>query len=68
MSERDELLTPAEVAQMFRVNIRTVTGWARAGKLSKVRNLGGDMRFRASDVGRLRVDDSRQGESGPSPS
>ena len=38
MSE-NELLTPAEVAAMFRVNPKTVTRWARAGKISAVRTL-----------------------------
>jgi excisionase family DNA binding protein len=48
--ERDELLTPAEVAAMFRVNPKTVTRWARSGKLSAIRTLGGHRRFRASEV------------------
>ena len=29
--EPEELLTPSEVAAMFRVNPKTVTRWARAG-------------------------------------
>jgi excisionase family DNA binding protein len=62
MTERDELLTPAEVAQMLDVRVKTVTGWARAGKLSQVHNVGGDMRFRASDVRHLSDADIRQGE------
>src|SRR2546423_831499 len=33
-AERNDLLTPAEVAVLFRVNPKTVTRWARAGKLS----------------------------------
>ena len=45
-----ELLTPGEVAEMFRVNPKTVTRWARAGRLSAVRTLGGHRRFRASEV------------------
>ena len=48
----NELLTPAEVALMFRVNPKTVTRWARAGKISAVRTLGGHRRFRASEVRR----------------
>ena len=47
---RDELLTPAEVAQMFRVNPKTVTRWARAGKITAIRTLGGHRRFRASEI------------------
>ena len=49
----NELLTPAEVAIMFRVNPKTVTRWARAGKISAVRTLGGHRRFRASEIRRL---------------
>lgn len=46
----DTLLTPAEVAQMFRVNPKTVTRWARAGKITAIRTLGGHRRFRASEI------------------
>jgi excisionase family DNA binding protein len=49
----NELLTPSEVAEMFRVNPKTVTRWARAGKISAVRTLGGHRRFRASEIRRL---------------
>lgn len=48
-----ELLTPAEVAAMFRVNPKTVTRWARAGKISAIRTLGGHRRFRASEIAAL---------------
>jgi len=48
--EEETLLTPAEVAAMFRVNPKTVTRWARAGKISAIRTLGGHRRFRASEV------------------
>ena len=49
----NELLTPSEVAVMFRVNPKTVTRWARAGKISAVRTLGGHRRFRASEIRRI---------------
>ena len=49
----DALLTPSEVAAMFRVNPKTVTRWARAGKISAVRTLGGHRRFRASEIRRF---------------
>jgi excisionase family DNA binding protein len=49
----NELLTPAEVAIMFRVNPKTVTRWARAGKISAVRTLGGHRRFRATEIRRF---------------
>lgn len=46
----DALLTPSEVAALFRVNPKTVTRWARAGKITAIRTLGGHRRFRASEV------------------
>lgn len=46
----DALLTPAEVARLFRVSPKTVTRWARSGKLSAMRTLGGHRRFKASEV------------------
>ena len=44
------LLTPGEVAAMFRVDPKTVTRWAKAGKLSAVRTLGGHRRFSEAEV------------------
>ena len=46
----DALLTPAEVAQLFRVSPKTVTRWARSGKLSAKRTLGGHRRFQEAEV------------------
>jgi excisionase family DNA binding protein len=48
--EPERLLTPAEVAAMFRVDPKTVTRWARAGKLSSIRTLGGHRRYREAEV------------------
>jgi excisionase family DNA binding protein len=48
--ESEALLTPAEVATMFRVDPKTVTRWAKAGKLSAIRTLGGHRRYRESEV------------------
>lgn len=47
------LLTPGEVAILFRVNAKTVTRWAKAGKLSSIRTLGGHRRFDADEVAAL---------------
>jgi excisionase family DNA binding protein len=52
-TESEALLTPAEVAAMFRVDPKTVTRWAKAGKLSSIRTLGGHRRYRESDVREL---------------
>ena len=49
-TDPDALLTPSEVAEMFRVNPKTVTRWARAGKISAIRTLGGHRRFRANEI------------------
>lgn len=49
-AERNELLTPGEVAELFRVNAKTVTRWARAGKISVVRTLGGHRRYRRAEI------------------
>jgi excisionase family DNA binding protein len=40
------------VAALFRVNPKTVTRWARAGKITAIRTLGGHRRFRASEIRR----------------
>ena len=44
--DSEHLLTPAEVAAMFRVDPKTVTRWAKAGKLTSIRTLGGHRRSR----------------------
>ena len=46
----EKLLTPAEVASMFRVDPKTVTRWAKAGKLSSIRTLGGHRRYREAEI------------------
>lgn len=51
--ETEVLLTPAEVAALFRVHPKTVTRWARAGKLESLRTLGGHRRYRQSEVRKL---------------
>lgn len=51
--DQEQLLTPSEVAKLFRVDPKTVTRWAQAGKLSSIRTLGGHRRYRAAEVHRL---------------
>jgi excisionase family DNA binding protein len=48
--ESEALLTPAEVAAIFRVDPKTVTRWANTGKLTSLRTLGGHRRYRESEV------------------
>jgi excisionase family DNA binding protein len=49
----ESLLTPADVAALFRVDPKTVTRWAKAGKLSSIRTLGGHRRYRETEVRQL---------------
>ena len=49
-ADSEPLLTPAEVAAMFRVDPKTVTRWAKAGKLTSIRTLGGHRRYREAEV------------------
>lgn len=51
--QTEPLLTPAEVATAFRVDPKTVTRWAKSGKLTSVRTPGGHRRYRKSEVRRL---------------
>ena len=48
--QTNALLTPAEVAAAFRVDPKTVTRWARDGRLTAVRTLGGHRRYLESEV------------------
>lgn len=52
-SEQETLLTPSEVAALFRVDPKTVTRWAKSGKISSIRTLGGHRRYRESEVKQL---------------
>ncbi len=52
-TDSETLLTPAEVAALFRVDPKTVTRWAKAGKVSSIRTLGGHRRFRETEIRNL---------------
>lgn len=51
--EHDELLTPGEVAKLFKVDPKTVTRWAHANKLPSVTTPGGHKRFWRSTIDKL---------------
>lgn len=44
------LMTPGEVAKIFRVDPKTVTRWANAGKLRHTRTPGGHVRFFSEEI------------------
>jgi excisionase family DNA binding protein len=46
---------------MFSVDSKTVTRWARAGKITAIRTLGGHRRYRESEVRRL-LDEGQETE------
>lgn len=46
----DRFLTPSEVANLFRVDPKTVTRWAKAGRIGSIRTPGGHRRFREHEV------------------
>lgn len=46
----DYLLLPVEVAGIFRVDPKTVTRWAAAGRIEAIRTQGGHRRFRVAVV------------------
>lgn len=46
----DRLLTPGEVAVIFRVDPKTVTRWCNSKKLESVKTPGGHRRIRESAV------------------
>ena len=50
LRDDEKLLTPAECAALWRVDPKTITRWAKAGKLSSVRTLGGHRRYRETEV------------------
>lgn len=49
----DKLLTPSEVARLFRVDPKTVTRWAAAGRIQSIKTPGGHRRFKESEVREL---------------
>lgn len=52
----DPVLTPGEVAAMFRVDPKTVTRWAKRGRLPSITTPGGHRRFRLSVIMRFLKD------------
>jgi excisionase family DNA binding protein len=55
----DRLLTPGEVAALFRVDPKTVTRWAASGRISSIRTPGGHRRYREVEIrALLGIDDT----------
>jgi excisionase family DNA binding protein len=58
------LMTPAEVAVLFRVNAKTVTRWAAAGRIDSIRTPGGHRRFNSVVVAAA-LEDNNGTDPGP---
>lgn len=53
ISDDDKLMSPCEVAALFRVDPKTVLRWAKVGLLESFRTPGGHRRYRPRDVEEL---------------
>lgn len=61
-----DLLTSAQVAELFGVSTKSVHRWARDGELEHIRTPGGSLRFYRADVDRFLAPDTN-GEGGDHP-
>ena len=48
--EPGRLLLPWEVAEVYRVDPKTVTRWAVDGKMTSIKTIGGHRRFKVSVI------------------
>ncbi len=64
-SQSDRLLTPGEVAALFRVDPKTVTRWAASGRISSIRTPGGHRRYRETEIRALLGIDGNSNGNGP---
>ena len=46
----ERLLTPHQVAALFRVDPKTVTRWASSGRIGSIRTRGGHRRYRETEI------------------
>jgi excisionase family DNA binding protein len=49
-ASKSPYLLPSEVAEVLRVSPKTVTRWAKEGKLASRRTLGGHRRYARADI------------------
>ncbi len=58
--DAERMLRPREVAMLFKVDPKTVTRWAKTGRLTPVTLPSGHRRYRATDVEALMSSTSRR--------
>jgi excisionase family DNA binding protein len=57
----EPMLTPRQVALMFSVDPKTVSRWARSGRLAATKTPGGHHRFKEADVKKAMAADDAAG-------
>jgi excisionase family DNA binding protein len=68
MYDRDErFLKTSEVARMLHVSPKTISRWAKEGKIPHLSTLGGHRRYPASEIEKLMVELQTGGVPEPSP-
>lgn len=60
--DENELMTPGEVASLFRVDPKTVTRWANSGKLTSITTPGGHKRFKRVVIEKLLEEEDSMNE------
>ena len=60
-ANQSDLMLPGEVAALFRVDPKSVTRWAQAGRIPSITTPGGHRRFHREVVEALLRGDSPQG-------
>jgi excisionase family DNA binding protein len=50
---KHSLLTPSEVAKLFKVDPKTVTRWSNNGKIACIKTAGGHRRYKLEEVQKL---------------
>jgi excisionase family DNA binding protein len=61
----EEYIAPAEAARLLKVSPRTITRWAREGRLPSITTLGGHRRFPRATIETLAADQLAAGERQP---
>jgi len=56
IDDSERLLTPGQVAALFRVHPKTVARWASSGRVGCVRTPGGHRRYRETEIQALLVE------------
>lgn len=62
LNDVGRLLTSEEVGEVFRVDPKTVSRWAAAGRVASIRTPGGHRRYRESEIRALLEGETHDGD------